>query len=185
MTGVWESRDRGTADPAHPRPGPPRTLEDLSRDACLSLLATGVVGRLGIIDGTGPLVVPVNYLLDGLTVVFRTAPGTKHNARWLMPACFEVDHLDRTHRLGWSVLARGLLQEITEHDEQLSVPVQRLRLDPWASGPKDHWMRLLIEEVTGRRLVPADHDPSTAAQLGERTHRSGLGSATDRAGGSG
>lgn len=130
-----------------------RVLEPLDQEACLSLMATEVVGRLGTIDGLEPLIFPVNYVLDGLTVVFRTAPGTKRRARWRTPVCFEVDSLDRARHLGWSVVAKGALEEVDQQDGSLFESVRRLPVEPWASGAKDHWMRLLIREVSGRRLV--------------------------------
>lgn len=134
---------------------PTRSLEDIDPEACLSLMATQVVGRLGFLDGDQPLILPVNYALDGLSIVFRTAPGSKHRARWRKPACFEVDHFDRSARRGWSVVVKGLLEEVGDQDPLLA-SLRRLPLEPWVDGTKQHWMRLLIEEVTGRRLVPAN-----------------------------
>jgi uncharacterized protein len=49
----------------------------LDRDQCLSLLAGDEVGRLAVIVGNTPTIFPVNYALDGDTIVFRTDPGTK------------------------------------------------------------------------------------------------------------
>ena len=56
-------------------------LEELAHDECLKLLATMSIGRVAIvIDDRGPLVVPVNYALDGEIVVFRTGAGSKRHA---------------------------------------------------------------------------------------------------------
>ena len=53
-------------------------LEELEHDECLKLLATMSIGRVAIvIDDRGPLVVPVNYALDGDVVVFRSGAGSK------------------------------------------------------------------------------------------------------------
>ncbi|MGH9248153.1 MAG: pyridoxamine 5'-phosphate oxidase family protein [Acidimicrobiales bacterium] len=55
----------------HPR------LEVIQCDECLRLLAGDEIGRLAVISGNTPIVLPVNYALDGETVVFRTDSGTK------------------------------------------------------------------------------------------------------------
>ena len=52
-------------------------LETIAPDDCRRLLASDEIGRLAIVDGGTPAVFPVNYVFDGRTVVFRTAPGTK------------------------------------------------------------------------------------------------------------
>lgn len=53
-----------------------KSFDELHVEDCLRLLETQPVGRLAInrIDD-GPLVVPVNYVLDGDTIVFRIRPG--------------------------------------------------------------------------------------------------------------
>ena len=57
-------------------PNPIASLEDLGRAECLDLLATAAVGRVGLLVDGRPEVLPVNYALDGETVLFRTAEGT-------------------------------------------------------------------------------------------------------------
>ena len=52
-------------------------LRVLDRDQCLRLLAEDEIGRLAVIAGNTPAIFPVNYALDGDTIVFRTDPGTK------------------------------------------------------------------------------------------------------------
>jgi hypothetical protein len=43
--------------------------------------------------------------------------------------------------------------------EEIANPVERRRLeqaglDPWASGPRPHWMRIRATTVSGRRIAP-------------------------------
>ena len=125
-------------------------IEWLERDECLRLLAAGDLGRLAVVDGTTPLVFPVNYVLDGGTIVFRTGEGTKLDAGPRGHASFEIDGFDRERRTGWSVLATGRLEEETRAD--VLDRLRRLPLDPWAGGPRTHWMRLVPDRVTGRRV---------------------------------
>src|SRR4051794_41761423 len=52
-------------------------VEVLSESACLSLLRSVDVGRLAIAINNVPDIFPINFVMDGETVVFRTAEGTK------------------------------------------------------------------------------------------------------------
>ncbi|MDQ4096536.1 MAG: pyridoxamine 5'-phosphate oxidase family protein [Actinomycetota bacterium] len=129
-------------------------IEFLDREQCLRLLATDDVGRLAIIAGGAPVMFPVNYALDGDAIVFRTDPGTKSDFGPRAPACFEVDCLDRAQRAGWSVVVSGRLEEVTRYDEVTLGRLRKLPLAPWAGGPRAHWLRLVPERITGRRVVP-------------------------------
>jgi uncharacterized protein len=128
-------------------------LEAIPHDECWRLLAGDEIGRLAVIAGNTPLVLPVNYAVDGATVVFRTDPGTKLTHGPRARASFEVDSFDRHRRRGWSVVATGRLEEVTRYDSATFDRVRRLAIDPWAGGDKAHWMRLVPDRVTGRRLV--------------------------------
>ena len=127
-------------------------LEVIERDECLRLLADEEIGRLAVIADNTPVILPVNYALDGDSVVFRTDPGTKLERGPRARASFEVDRFDRERRNGWSVVATGLLEEVTLYDAATFDRVRRLVVDPWAGGDKAHWMRLLPDRVTGRRI---------------------------------
>jgi nitroimidazol reductase NimA-like FMN-containing flavoprotein (pyridoxamine 5'-phosphate oxidase superfamily) len=114
-------------------------LRVLDRDQCLRLLAEDEIGRLAVIAGNTPAMFPVNYALDGDTIVFRTDPGTKlaHGPR--ARASFEVDRFDHAGRAGWSVVATGRLEEVTHYDAATFARVRRLRqgsLD--APDPRSH-----------------------------------------------
>jgi nitroimidazol reductase NimA-like FMN-containing flavoprotein (pyridoxamine 5'-phosphate oxidase superfamily) len=131
----------------------PRTgIDVLDRDACLALLAGRCIGRLGVVTHGSPRIFPVNFVLDGDAVVFRTASGTKLRDGVRSPACFEVDQFDEAQRTGWSVLLVGLLDEVTPYQHRLWERVHDLPVDPWAGGGKDHILRLVPQQVTGRRL---------------------------------
>jgi uncharacterized protein len=131
--------------------GPHPRLEVIDRDECLRLLADEEIGRLAVIAGNTPVILPVNYALDGDSVVFRTDPGTKLERGPRARASFEVDRFDSERRNGWSVVATGRLEEVTLYDAAFE-RVRRLVVDPWAGGDKAHWMRLVPDRVTGRRI---------------------------------
>lgn len=128
-------------------------VEVIDRKRCLELLAGEELGRIGILDGRHPLVLPVNYALDGEAVVVRSGPGSKLAASHGGPACFEVDHHDRETRAGWSVVVRGRLEEVTPLDGEVYERVRHLAA-PWLPEGRTHVLRLHPTSITGRR-VPA------------------------------
>lgn len=125
----------------------------IGRDECLDLLAGEVIGRLATVTFGAPHVVPVNYVLDGESIVFRTDPGTKHTQGPRGRASFEIDSFDRVTRTGWSVVVGGRLEEVTPFDGAELERLRALPVDPWADGEKAHWMRLVSDRITGRRIV--------------------------------
>jgi nitroimidazol reductase NimA-like FMN-containing flavoprotein (pyridoxamine 5'-phosphate oxidase superfamily) len=127
-------------------------IEWIDRDECLRLLAADEIGRLAIVVGSSPAVFPVNYALDDETIVFRTDEGTKLSAGGRGSACFEIDDFDRERRTGWSVVAAGRLEEVTRFASSALARAQQLPVGPWAGGDKAHWMRLVPDRITGRRV---------------------------------
>lgn len=128
-------------------------LVSLDRVTCLELLRNDVIGRLAVVEGGAPSVVPVNYALDGDVIVFRSGPGTKLSAVERAPACLEIDSFDRHERLGWSVVVTGRLEEVTAFEPGLLARVRGMPVDPWAGGERSHWLRLVPTRITGRRIV--------------------------------
>ena len=127
-------------------------LEVIDPDECRRLLAADEVGRLALIDGGTPSVFPINYVVDGDAVVFRTAPGTKLSAGPRRRVAFEIDDFDRSRRTGWSVVVTGRLEEVTAYDAATLQRVTRLPVEPWAGGERAHWMRIVPDRITGRRI---------------------------------
>jgi uncharacterized protein len=135
-------------------------LQSLSNAECFALIATQQVGRLGVIADGYPLIFPVNYGLDLGVIVIRTGTGTKLAGASHANVTFEVDNIDQRMRSGWSVLVKGLAEEITsEHRTELIERTKAAALQPWAPGSRGHWLRLIPHAVTGRRLVPGQLPP--------------------------
>jgi nitroimidazol reductase NimA-like FMN-containing flavoprotein (pyridoxamine 5'-phosphate oxidase superfamily) len=128
------------------------SLDELDESECRRLLATKDVGRLAVVADGQPLVVPVNYVLDGDDIVFRSDPGTKLAHSSLDKVAFEVDELDPAVREGWSVLVRGVGREITSALDERSERQRALPLRTWVTGERGHWVRIVASEITGRRL---------------------------------
>ena len=128
-------------------------IEKLSRDECVRLLATEEVGRIGVVVARHPHVMPVNYVLDGEAIVFRTDIGTKLDGMTRSPIAFEVDHFDRQERRGWSVVVHGWAHEVTALDAPgLLDRVGALPLDTWVPGEQPYLVRLAPLSITGRRI---------------------------------
>jgi uncharacterized protein len=127
-------------------------IELIDRALCLRLLADDEIGRLAVVSGGAPAIFPVNYAVDGEAIVFRTAPGTKLEAVGRAPACFEIDAFDRATRHGWSVVVTGRLEEVDEYAARELARVQALGVSPWAEGERAHFLRLVPDRITGRRV---------------------------------
>lgn len=128
-------------------------FEVLPAEECWELLGRVPVGRIAFVSYGSPLILPVNFALDGRTIVIRTAVGEKlHAAALGKPVAFEVDGWEDRHRSGWSVLVQGIADEVL--DEETIEQYRRLDLKPWADAvERDRWIRIIPEEISGRRLV--------------------------------
>jgi nitroimidazol reductase NimA-like FMN-containing flavoprotein (pyridoxamine 5'-phosphate oxidase superfamily) len=136
------------------------TMETLPTDECYRLLATHEIGRIGINAEHYPLILPVNYAVDGTTLVIRTHPGTILRAAEHANVTFEVDEIDRATRSGWSVLVRGQAEEVgPEHREEIVSRTLATGVAPWAPGEHGHWVRLIVHDISGRRIVPGHLPP--------------------------
>jgi uncharacterized protein len=130
-------------------------LELLSEDAARRLLAGGEVGRVGICIGALPAIFPVNYrLIDG-AIVFWTSPGSKMSAAAEgAVVAFEVDDYQMADRTGWSVLAVGRAEVVTDSD--IAARVKATHLQPLVDGRRDTLVRIEPTFLSGRRLVHGD-----------------------------
>ena len=129
----------------------PAASIELTRDECLRLLRAFTVGRVAIASASGSVVVvPVNYVVDGDVIVFRSDPGEKLGRLHERPASFQIDWIDPFHHTGWSVLVRGTAFRAT------AAEVEHLDIRSWAAGDKQYWVRVVPGEITGRRLVAPD-----------------------------
>jgi nitroimidazol reductase NimA-like FMN-containing flavoprotein (pyridoxamine 5'-phosphate oxidase superfamily) len=132
-------------------------LEVIGLEECLTLLASRPYGRLAYVDAGAPTIVVVNHLVDGPTVVLRSLDGGKLAAAiFERPVAFELDDLEFATRSGWSVVVRGRA-EIVDDTE---VGKYDVWLDSWAvkDGARTTWVRILADEISGRRLRPDEQD---------------------------
>jgi nitroimidazol reductase NimA-like FMN-containing flavoprotein (pyridoxamine 5'-phosphate oxidase superfamily) len=132
-------------------------LEVLDRQQCLALLQTVRVGRLVFTEGALPAVQPVNFRIYRDDVVVRVAGGAKLAAATSnCIVAFQADELDAELREGWSVTVVGHADRIVDISEL--VEVAGVWLQPWVQGPREHFVRVRTEQVTGRRLGGVQDD---------------------------
>jgi len=127
------------------------SLQELSRQECFELLAEKVVGRVAYVNDDGPVVLPVNYVVDQETVLFRTSaegPLAAHVQEGTV--AFQVDEADEVTESGWSVLLRGVAA--LEHRTG-TTPSNYPRPSPWVQGSRNLVVRISPHVVTGRRLL--------------------------------
>jgi len=124
-------------------------IEILDSDECRRLLAQDEIGRLAVIVGAMPMILPVNYALDRDAIVFRTMPGSRLDVGQ-GHAAFEVDSFDRVCHSGWSVLVTGHLEEVNWYQAADMKRIQGLDVEPWAPGERDLFLRLRPSFITGR-----------------------------------
>ncbi|HYX62286.1 MAG TPA: pyridoxamine 5'-phosphate oxidase family protein [Streptosporangiaceae bacterium] len=126
-------------------------LQHLSRDECLTLMASVPVGRIIYTRRALPAVELVNFALDHGDIVIRTDRSGKLAAatRGVVVA-FEADQVDMVGQSGWSVTAIGPSSEVTDPGELTRLRTIGLR--PWAPGVRDHFIRISPVMLNGRRL---------------------------------
>lgn len=135
-------------------------LRPLSREQCWELLATVEIGRVGItVFGEAPIVVPVNFVVEDETVVFRSGPGMKLDAARHKAMSFQADVIDTTHHTGWSVLIRGVAT--VERSRSKDAPPV-----PWPDADsRRSLVRIWPAHVTGRMIDAAAFDWETRGYL--------------------
>ena len=68
-------------------------------------------------------------------------------SRSLGPASFEIDEIDLTRGVAWSVLAQGELRTLPDAPGDL--------VQPWVSG-RSAWVTLGVRTIAGRRIRKDD-----------------------------
>lgn len=159
IAGEDRGRPGGDADaagatilPLPRRAAAPLPQASLSLNECWQRLSEVRVGRIVYDDIDGPVMLPVNHLVDGESIVVRIAPTSRmallaRDAR----VAYEADDVAPDGSASWSVLVRG-------RAEFLSTPLPpgpHARPTPAVAGDRAQFVRIVPRGVTGRRLVGA------------------------------
>ena len=123
----------------------------IPEDSCWGYLASQEVGRLGVSSNNVPEIFPINYYVDGESVIFRTAEGSKMDQLSVnQNVVFEVDgwHEDG----GWSIILKGTAEVITDEDELARA--RKAPLLPWVPTVKSIFVRIIpTVEISGRHFI--------------------------------
>jgi hypothetical protein len=135
-----------------PEAGPPGSpARRLTAEQCWRLIEPGGVGRVGFSTPSGPVILPVNYVVASGGIVFRVGRGTLLEEHAQDRVAFEVDHIDDALCQGWSVLVSGDAHAVLAPGE-----LRRLRgvadPHPWPAGDHDIWVRIVPCRITGRHV---------------------------------
>ena len=127
--------------------GQPVTV--LSASESWNLLASVALGRLVTSVEGQPEIFPVNFVVQGRTVLFRTAEGTKLVSTAINNSVlFEADSHDAAE--GWSVIVKGVARMFRTNEELEEA--EGAQLLPWTANLKQHYVRIYPVSITGRRF---------------------------------
>ncbi|GAA2757638.1 pyridoxamine 5'-phosphate oxidase family protein [Actinopolymorpha rutila] len=127
-----------------------KSVEVLDKGECEKYLRESLIGRVVFVDSLLLAAHPVRYVVEGHCILFRTDHGAKLRAadRHKMLA-FEIDDIDPITGHGWSVVASGFAEHVTDpcEVERLTeiVPI------PWAPTDRTDVIRLFVDLYQGRR----------------------------------
>jgi nitroimidazol reductase NimA-like FMN-containing flavoprotein (pyridoxamine 5'-phosphate oxidase superfamily) len=127
-------------------------MEVLTEDQCVQLLELHDLGRVALLLGGQPEVFPVNYATDGKIVVFRTARGTKLDKATEGRIAFEVDEWDPISGVGWSVMLKGVAEEVKDGVDPFATALRSRPVAPLAPGERALWLAIYPTEISGRRF---------------------------------
>jgi hypothetical protein len=137
-------------------------LEVLDRNECLLHLASVAVARIGLSVQALPVILPVNFVIDGDEIIIRSPRGGKAEAALHgSVVAVEADEYDPFAHTGWSVLVRGRSRVVDDPDE--IVRLDQLPVQAWGTRDGDRWIAVSMEVVSGRRVR---HDARAAVAAG-------------------
>jgi transcriptional regulator with XRE-family HTH domain len=126
-------------------------LVALDSERSWALIGKAGVGRIVFNSSDGPIALPVNYAVSKHDVFLRTDEDTviaKIDADERVS--FEADHIDDAMSKGWSVVVSASCEHLGT-DCNIS-EIFDVRVDPWAGGRREHWIRLRARAIAGRAI---------------------------------
>jgi nitroimidazol reductase NimA-like FMN-containing flavoprotein (pyridoxamine 5'-phosphate oxidase superfamily) len=124
-------------------------VRSLGHEECLALLQQGGLGRLAVTAAEKIDIFPVNFAVDGNSILIRTAPGSKLVELTIHAAvAFEIDGYDSD--TGWSVVVHGTARQLQTREE--IEQAEAVGVDSWMPTPKDRYVRIDIARLTGLRF---------------------------------
>ena len=125
----------------------PRTKELAESTCLLHLESDTTIGRLAVVTNGLPEIFPVNFAVDGRSIVFRTTVGTKlHELTLYSTVVFEADQWEE--KAGWSVIVHGQAR-VFDDDEEIARAGELLKI-PWQTDVEAEFVRINVDQITGR-----------------------------------
>ena len=122
----------------------------LSEEECWERLGGTEFGRLAYHLADEVHIAPINYAVDGRTLVFRTAEGSKLLGVVMnTDVAFEIDDVDEEAESAWSVIVRGAARIL---EGQEARDADNLRLRPWVDTRKFNVVSIAVDELSGRQF---------------------------------
>ncbi len=122
---------------------------ELTGPECWEALRGEELGRLAYRLGDEMDIAPVNYAVDGQTLLVKTAEGSKLLGVVMNPeVVFEIDRYDDRAALSVVVRGRARLLEEDEAHRADDVPLR-----PWIDTAKYNVIEIVPTRVTGRRFL--------------------------------
>ena len=109
-------------------------------------------GQVALQSGDQPEVFPVNYATDGKIVMFRTGVGTKLDRATEGRIAFEVDDWDPRTGTGWSVMLKGVAEEVKDGVDPFAATLRSRPVTPFAPGERNLLLATYPAEISGHRL---------------------------------
>jgi len=126
--------------------------EVLDTAQCWEMLASVEVGRLAVAAAGDVDIFPLNFVVDDGAILFRTAEGTKLVEVVLAGrVAFEVDGYEPARGRAWSVVVKGGAELLDRWSDIYHA--QDLPLFPWNASPKERFVRIVPQSMTGRRFT--------------------------------
>lgn len=123
-------------------------VSELTTEECWEVLRGEEFGRLAYLLGDEVHIAPVNYAVDGETLLFMTAEGSKLLGVVMNPeVVFEVDRHD--DEVAHSVIVRGRARQLAENEEHR---VEGAGLRTWIDTLKYNVVEIAPTRITGRRF---------------------------------
>jgi uncharacterized protein len=121
---------------------------ELRLEECWELLRAQELGRLAFTVVDELHITPINYAVDGQTLLFRTAAGNKlFGVELGGEVAFEIDDIGEDEAT--SVVVRGRARHLEEDEEHRA---DNLPLRPWVGSDKPNVVEIVPTDVTGRRF---------------------------------
>lgn len=124
-------------------------IKVLDRDASFAKLGSVQLGRLVVRRKDDFDIFPVNFVLDGEDIYFRSAEGSKlFTVALNHDVLFEADEVKEDQ--AWSVVVKGDAQVLTSTSDIQHA--DSLPLKPWIPTLKYNFVKITARDVSGREF---------------------------------